>query len=142
MRHISKDVRDRTSAGPFFGRSMISQHSNQFCRLLRGLLGCDVALASPLQCSSSSNLVPDLFLCFQQIQRTLFVCFATQNLTARPIFRQIRYATVSVTLGPLSSLPVLPLCTFLKLPSYPRRVFCGTLYRLMLVQAPLYLPSP
>ena len=35
---------------------------------------------------------------------------------------------------------VFPLCTFL--PSYPRRVFCGTPYRLMLVQAPLYLPSP
>ena len=26
--------------------------------------------------------------------------------------------------------------------SHPRRVFCGTPYRLMLVQAPLYLPSP
>ena len=57
MHHISKDSGDRTSAGPFFGRSTISQHafvwdaifvSNQFCRLLRRLRGCDVALASPM----------------------------------------------------------------------------------------------
>ena len=49
VRHISKDIGDRTSAGPFFGRSTISQHAfvcgaiYAGCRLLR----CDVALASP-----------------------------------------------------------------------------------------------
>ena len=43
VRHILKDIGDRTSPGPFFSRSTISQHafvwdavfvSNQFCRLL------------------------------------------------------------------------------------------------------------
>ena len=63
MRHISKDIGDRKSAVLFFGRSPISQHAvvwdaifvlNQCCRLLRRLLRrllhCDLALASPIAC--------------------------------------------------------------------------------------------
>ena len=57
MHHISRDIGDRTNAGPFFGRLTIFQHTfvwdsvfvqNQFCRLLRRLLRCDVALVSPM----------------------------------------------------------------------------------------------
>ena len=56
VRPISEDLGDRTSAEPFFDRSPISQNAfvwdaifvyNQFWRLLRQLLRCDLALASP-----------------------------------------------------------------------------------------------
>ena len=74
VRHISKDIWDRTSAGPFFGQSKISQHglvwdttfvSNEFAGCYTGCCAVTYHLQALCHGPPTSRLPSGAFVYFQ-----------------------------------------------------------------------------